>query len=143
DDPLILQIKEAEASVLEPHLGRSVYDNHARRVVEGQRLMQAAHDLFLGWTHDQTSGVDYYWRNLRDMKVSADVNSLPTNAFLNYAELCGGALARVSAPPRSGFCRRAPAPPGPRMPIHLQHARSPDRQSRCQDDLSPQRPKPE
>jgi uncharacterized protein (DUF2252 family) len=100
DDPLILQIKEAEASVLEPHLGRSGYDNHARRVVEGQRLMQAASDLFLGWTHDETSGADYYWRNLRDMKVSADVNALPTNSFLNYAELCGGTLARAHA--RSG-----------------------------------------
>jgi uncharacterized protein (DUF2252 family) len=85
DDPLILQIKEAQASVLEPHLGRSAYDNHARRAVEGQRLMQAASDLFLGWTHDQTSGVDYYWRNLRDMKVSVDLNALPTSAFLNYA----------------------------------------------------------
>jgi uncharacterized protein (DUF2252 family) len=100
DDPLILQIKEAQASVLEPHLGRSAYDNHARRVVEGQRLMQAASDLFLGWTHDETSGVDYYWRNLRDMKVSADVNALPTNTFMNYAELCGGTLARAHA--RSG-----------------------------------------
>ncbi len=100
DDPLILQIKEAEASVLEPHLGRSAYDNHARRVVEGQRLVQAASDLFLGWTHDETSSVDYYWRNLRDMKVSADVNSLPTSTFLNYAELCGGTLARAHA--RSG-----------------------------------------
>jgi uncharacterized protein (DUF2252 family) len=100
DDPLILQIKEAQASVLEAHLGPSAYDNHARRVVEGQRLMQAASDLFLGWTHDQTSGVDYYWRNLRDMKVSADVNALPTNALYNYAELCGGTLARAHA--RSG-----------------------------------------
>src|SRR4051812_18392716 len=100
DDPLILQIKEAEPSVLEPRLGPSVYDNHARRVVEGQRLMQAASDLFLGWTHDQTSGADYYWRNLRDMKVSADVNAMPTSTFLNYAELCGGTLARAHA--RSG-----------------------------------------
>ena len=100
DDPLILQIKEAEASVLEPYLGRSLYDNHARRVVEGQRLMQAASDLFLGWTHDQISGCDYYWRNLRDMKVSADVNNLPTSTFMNYAELCGGTLARAHA--RSG-----------------------------------------
>jgi uncharacterized protein (DUF2252 family) len=100
DDPLLLQIKEAEASVLEPHLGRSAYDNHARRVVEGQRLMQAASDLFLGWTHDETSGVDYYWRNLRDMKVSADVNAQPTNTFLTYAELCGVTLARAHA--RSG-----------------------------------------
>jgi uncharacterized protein (DUF2252 family) len=100
DDPVILQIKEAEASVLEPHLGRSTYDNHARRVVEGQRLMQAASDLFLGWSHDETSGVEYYWRNLRDMKVSADVNAQPTNTFLAYAELCGATLARAHA--RSG-----------------------------------------
>jgi len=100
DDPVILQIKEAEASVLEPHLGRSAYDNHARRVVEGQRLMQAASDLFLGWTHDEASGVDYYWRNLRDMKVSADVNAQPTNTFLAYADLCGATLARAHA--RSG-----------------------------------------
>jgi uncharacterized protein (DUF2252 family) len=100
DDPLILQIKEAQASVLEPHLGRSAYDNHARRVVEGQRLMQAAHDLFLGWTHDTTSGADYYWRNLRDMKVSINVNALPTSTFLHYAELCGGTMARAHA--RSG-----------------------------------------
>jgi uncharacterized protein (DUF2252 family) len=100
DDPLLLQIKEAQASVLEPHVGRSAYRNHARRVVEGQRLMQAASDLFLGWTHDDTSGVDYYWRNLRDMKVSADVNAQPTNTFLAYAELCGVTLARAHA--RSG-----------------------------------------
>jgi len=100
DDPFILQIKEAQGSVLEPHLGRPAYKNHARRVVEGQRLMQAASDLFLGWTHDETSGVDYYWRNLRDMKVSADVNAQPTNTFLAYAELCGATLARAHA--RSG-----------------------------------------
>jgi uncharacterized protein (DUF2252 family) len=100
DDPLMLQIKEAQASVLEPHLGRSAYDNHARRAVEGQRFMQAASDMFLGWTHDETSGVDYYWRNLRDMKVSANINSLGGNAFLSYAELCGGTLARAHA--RSG-----------------------------------------
>jgi uncharacterized protein (DUF2252 family) len=99
-DPLILQIKEAQASVLEPRLGRSAYDNHARRVVEGQRLMQAASDLFLGWTHDHASGLDYYWRNLRDMKVSVNINTLPTSTFLNYAELCGGTLARAHA--RSG-----------------------------------------
>jgi len=100
DDPLILQIKEAQESVLEPYLGRSAYDNHARRAVEGQRFMQAASDMFLGWTHDETSGVDYYWRNLRDMKVSANINALSTNTFLSYAELCGGTLARAHA--RSG-----------------------------------------
>src|SRR5262245_11449514 len=100
DDPLLLQIKEADASTLEPHLGRSAYRNHARRVVEGQQLMQAASDLFLGWTHDDTSGVDYYWRNLRDMKGSPDINTQSTNAFLLYAELCGATLARAHA--RSG-----------------------------------------
>src|SRR5262249_45523221 len=81
----------------EAHLGRSTYRNHARRVVEGQRLMQAASDLFLGWTHDNTSDVDYYWRNLRDMKASADINGQPTNTFLAYAELCGVTLARAHA----------------------------------------------
>jgi uncharacterized protein (DUF2252 family) len=100
DDPLILQVKEAEASVLETHLQPSAYDNHGRRVVEGQRLMQAASDLFLGWTHDDTSGRDYYWRQLRDMKVSADVEAQPLNAFLVYAQLCGVTLARAHA--RSG-----------------------------------------
>src|SRR5262249_59348509 len=56
DDPLLLQVKEAASSVLEGHLGASGYDNHGRRVVEGQRLMQAASDLFLGWTHDDETG---------------------------------------------------------------------------------------
>jgi uncharacterized protein (DUF2252 family) len=100
DDPLLLQIKEAQASVLEPYLARSAYDNHAQRAVEGQRLMQAASDLFLGWAHDDTSGIDYYWRNLRDMKASADINAQPTNTFLSYAQLCGVTLARAHA--RSG-----------------------------------------
>jgi uncharacterized protein (DUF2252 family) len=100
DDPLILQIKEAQASVLERHLGASAYDNHANRVVEGQRLVQAASDLFLGWTRDKESGIDYYWRQLRDMKGSADIGAQPTDTFLAYAELCGSTLARAHA--RSG-----------------------------------------
>ncbi len=100
DDPLLLQVKEAEASVLEPHLQPSAYDNHGRRVVEGQRLMQAASDLFLGWTRDSASGHDYYWRQLRDMKASADIDGQPVNTFLAYAELCGVTLARAHA--RSG-----------------------------------------
>jgi uncharacterized protein (DUF2252 family) len=100
DDPLILQVKESEASVLEPHLQPSPYENHGRRVVEGQRLMQAASDLFLGWTRDPAGGHDYYWRQLRDMKASADVDGQPLNAFLFYAELCGVTLARAHA--RSG-----------------------------------------
>jgi uncharacterized protein (DUF2252 family) len=100
NDPLILQVKEAEASVLEAHLQPSAYENHARRVVEGQRLMQAASDLFLGWTRDPAGGHDYYWRQLRDMKVSADIAGQPLNSFLSYAELCGVTLARAHA--RSG-----------------------------------------
>jgi uncharacterized protein (DUF2252 family) len=100
DDPLLLQVKEAQESVLEPYLRPSLYANHAQRVVEGQRLMQAASDVFLGWTHDDSSGVDYYWRNLRDMKLSADVNGQPPKAFLDYAALCGVALGRAHA--RSG-----------------------------------------
>ena len=100
DDPLLLQVKEAEASALEAHLQPSVYENHGHRVVEGQRLMQAASDLFLGWTRDPAHGHDYYWRQLRDMKGSADIDRAPLDTFLNYAELCGMTLARAHA--RSG-----------------------------------------
>jgi uncharacterized protein (DUF2252 family) len=100
DDPLILQVKQAEASVLEPHLQPSSYENCGRRVVEGQRLMQAASDLFLGWTRDSSTGNDYYWRQLRDMKGSADIDGQPVKTFLGYAELCGVTIARAHA--RSG-----------------------------------------
>ena len=100
DDPLLLQVKEAEASALEAHLQPSVYENHGHRVVEGQRLMQAASDLFLGWTRDPARGHDYYWRQLRDMKGSADIDRAPLDTFLSYAELCGMTLARAHA--RSG-----------------------------------------
>ena len=100
DDPLILQVKEADASVLEAHLQPSGYQNHGRRVVEGQRLMQAASDMFLGWSSDPDGGTNYYWRQLRDMKASADLNAQPLSAFLAYAELCGMTLARAHA--RSG-----------------------------------------
>ena len=100
DDPLILQVKEADASVLEAHLQPSGYRNHGRRVVEGQLLMQAASDMFLGWSSDPAGGTNYYWRQLRDMKASADINAQPLSAFLAYAELCGMTLARAHA--RSG-----------------------------------------
>jgi uncharacterized protein (DUF2252 family) len=100
DDPLILQVKEADPSVLEAHLQPSAYRNHGRRVVEGQRLMQAASDMFLGWSSDPGGGTNYYWRQLRDMKISADINAQPLSAFLAYAELCGMTLARAHA--RSG-----------------------------------------
>jgi uncharacterized protein (DUF2252 family) len=98
DDPLFLQIKEAQASILEPYLGRSPHHNHGRRVVHGQRLMQSASDIFLGWASD--GGFDYYVRQLRDMKGTADVEHMSGEDFLDYAKLCGWVLARAHA--RSG-----------------------------------------
>ncbi|HBE27467.1 MAG TPA: DUF2252 domain-containing protein [Ktedonobacter sp.] len=98
NDPLFLQVKQAQASVLEPHLGPSSYLNHAQRVVRGQYLMQAASDIFLGWTGLGT--IDFYVRQLRDMKLSVSVESLGESHFVQYCELCGWALARAHA--RSG-----------------------------------------
>jgi uncharacterized protein (DUF2252 family) len=95
NDPLLLQIKEAQASVLEPHLGPSIYSNHAQRVVNGQRLMQAASDIFLGWTRlDSTA---YYIRQFRDMKLSVNVETLIASGFVEYSRFCGWALARAHA----------------------------------------------
>jgi uncharacterized protein (DUF2252 family) len=102
-DPLVLQIKEAQASVLEPHLGTSAYKQHGRRVVEGQRLMQAAGDVFLGWlAGDGLDGVrrDFYVRQLWDGKGSFDPARMKGDRFGAYAALCGAALARAHA--RSG-----------------------------------------
>ncbi|WP_100839738.1 DUF2252 domain-containing protein [Kitasatospora fiedleri] len=98
-DPLVLQVKEARASVLEPYAGPSRYTHHGRRVVAGQRLIQAASDIFLGW---MTGPADrhFYWRQLRDMKGSAEVGTMTTRALRAYARLCGTALARAHA--RSG-----------------------------------------
>jgi uncharacterized protein (DUF2252 family) len=98
-DPLFLQIKEATASVLEDHLPASVYENHGRRVVEGQRMMQTVGDPFLGWTHREGYH-HYYWRQLRDMKGSAAVETFSPRAMAAYARLCGWTLARAHA--RSG-----------------------------------------
>jgi uncharacterized protein (DUF2252 family) len=103
-EPLMLQLKEAEASVLEEHLGPSEYDNHGRRVVNGQRLMQAVSDIFLGWLHvpegmDGRSR-DFYARQLRDWKGSADIERMPPLAMETYGKLCGWTLARSHA--RSG-----------------------------------------
>ncbi len=97
-DPLFLQVKQAQASVLEPHLGLSSYLNHAQRVVRGQYLMQAASDIFLGWT--RLGSIDFYVRQLRDMKLSVSIESLNESRFVRYCELCGWALARAHA--RSG-----------------------------------------
>jgi uncharacterized protein (DUF2252 family) len=101
-DPLLLQMKEAEASVLEPLLGASALANHGQRVVEGQRLMQAASDIFLGWVRADQDGArrDFYVRQLRDWKVSVDLDTLLPNRLAAYGVACGWTLARAHA--RSG-----------------------------------------
>jgi len=98
-DPLFLQIKEATSSVLEGHLPRSRYRQHGQRVVQGQRLMQAASDIYLGWTRGP-AGRDFYWRQLRDMKGSAEVEAMSSLGLTAYARICGWTLARAHA--RSG-----------------------------------------
>ena len=99
-DPLFLQIKEATASVLEEHLGKSTYEQHGERVVQGQRMMQAASDIYLGWTKGLDVNRHFYWRQLRDMKGSALVESMTPLALTFYARICGWTLARAHA--RSG-----------------------------------------
>src|SRR5262249_34251377 len=102
-DPLFLQMKEAQASVLEPFLGKSKFKNHGQRVVEGQRLMQAASDTMLGWIH--VKGIDgaerdFYIRQLWDSKGSAIIEAMEPKTMEVYARLCGQTLARAHA--RSG-----------------------------------------
>jgi uncharacterized protein (DUF2252 family) len=102
-DPLFLQAKEAQRSVLEPYVGESLYDNHGQRVVEGQRLMQSTSDIFLGWV--EVEGFDgekrcFYVRQLWDGKGSADLVRMSVRDLAIYASLCGEALARAHA--RSG-----------------------------------------
>jgi uncharacterized protein (DUF2252 family) len=100
-DPLFLQVKEATRSVLEDHLPKSRYKQHGERVVQGQRMLQAASDIYLGWTKgplDRTR--HFYWRQLRDMKGSADVETMVPLALTVYAGICGWTLARAHA--RSG-----------------------------------------
>ena len=99
-DPLFLQVKEATASVLEDHLPKSRYSTPGQRVVEGQRLMQAASDIFLGWTRGVQADRYYYWRQLRDMKASAVVEGMTPFGMTFYARMCGWTLARAHA--RSG-----------------------------------------
>ncbi len=94
--PLLLQFKEACPSVLEPYAGKSQYENHGQRVVMGQRLMQSASDIFLGWTHGR-GGRDFYVRQLRDMKMSAPIEGASAQQFMLYAELCGRTLAHAHA----------------------------------------------
>jgi uncharacterized protein (DUF2252 family) len=102
-DPLFLQAKEARPSVLEPFVGKSEFGNQGKRVVEGQRLMQAASDVFLGWL--RTIGIDgkrrdFYLRQLWDWKTSADIETMLPSGMAMYGQLCGATLARAHA--RSG-----------------------------------------
>jgi uncharacterized protein (DUF2252 family) len=104
EDPLFLQLKEAEASVLEEILGASQFANHGERVVTGQRLMQATSDIFLGWVHVE-SGLDgkprdFYGRQLKDWKGSAEIEQMVPTAMATYGTMCGWTLARAHA--RSG-----------------------------------------
>ena len=96
DDPLLLQVKEARSSVLEPYAGKSEYEHHGERVVIGQRLMQSASDMFLGWT-TAADGTHYYVRQLRDMKFSVPLVDISAKYLAHYASLCGWALARAHA----------------------------------------------
>ena len=95
-DPLFLQTKEARRSILENPDRKSRYDNQGYRVIHGQRLMQAASDIFLGWFRSD-SGHDYYVRQLHDMKISAQVENFKPQTLLSYAKMCGWALARAHA----------------------------------------------
>ena len=100
DDPLFLQIKEATASVLEANLPKSRYRQHGERVVQGQRMMQAASDIYLGWTKGLDVNRHFYWRQLRDMKGSAVIETLKPLGLKFYGRICGWTLARAHA--RSG-----------------------------------------
>jgi hypothetical protein len=94
--PLLLQFKQARPSVLAPYAGKSVYENQGQRVVMGQRLMQSASDIFLGWARTQL-GRDYFGRQLRDMKYSVPIEEFSVLQLMKYAKLCGWTLARAHA----------------------------------------------
>lgn len=96
-DPLVLQLKEADASVLEAHLPRSPFRSHADRVITGQRIMQSVSDIFLGWSESPLTGVDYYWRQLMDWKGSARIEGMRKRELILYIGLCGQALALAHA----------------------------------------------
>jgi uncharacterized protein (DUF2252 family) len=102
-DPLLLQFKEALPSVLEPYAGKSPFKNHGERVVTGQRMLQSASDVFLGWTRDD-SGRDYYFRQLRDMKMKIDLSHMTKADWFEYVGICGWTLARAQA--RAGDAAR-------------------------------------
>jgi uncharacterized protein DUF2252 len=96
NEPLFLQWKEARKSVLEPYAGRSEYPHHGQRVVMGQRLMQPASDIFLGWITTK-KGYQGYVRQLRDAKIKPLVETFDAKALAVYGEVCGWALARAHA----------------------------------------------
>jgi len=100
-DPLFLQMKEAEASVLEEHVGKSEFENHGERVVVGQRLTQASSDIFLGWVHVPAGldgmARDFYGRQLKDWKGSAEIEQMVPAGMAAYGKLCGWTLARAHA----------------------------------------------
>lgn len=100
EDPLFLQVKQATRSVLEDHLPKSRFRQPGERVVQGQRMMQAASDIFLGWTKGVRDDIFYYWRQLRDMKGSAVIEEQDPRSMTYYAGVCGWTLARAHA--RSG-----------------------------------------
>src|SRR5271168_2219151 len=102
-DPMLLQFKEALPSVLEPYAGKSRYANHGERVVTGQRMLQSASDVFLGWTRDE-EGHSYYFRQLRDMKMKFDLESMNKSEWLEYVQICGWTLAGAHA--RTGDAAR-------------------------------------
>jgi uncharacterized protein (DUF2252 family) len=102
-DPLFIQLKQALPSVLDPYAGKSRYKNHGERVVTGQRMLQAASDVFLGWARDDR-GHDYYFRQLRDMKMKFDIEKMTKTEWLEYVAICGWTLARAHA--RTGASAR-------------------------------------
>jgi uncharacterized protein (DUF2252 family) len=97
DDSIMLQAKEAGESVLEPYLAPSPYANQGQRVVEGQRLVQAQSDIFLGWTEGSVAHKHFYVRQLRDWKGSVEIDAVTPKQLVFYADLCGRTLARGHA----------------------------------------------
>jgi hypothetical protein len=103
EDPLILQVKEAGRSALEPFVGKSQYENMGQRIVTGQRLLQSASDTFLGWG-TEAGGRHFYIRQLRDMKKGPEIETFWAQQLIDAADLCGWTLARAHA--RSGDAAR-------------------------------------
>ena len=95
-EPLFLQVKEARQSVLEPYTQKTIYSHNGQRVVEGQRLTQAASDIFLGWSTGP-KGKHFYLRQLRDKKMGLDIEQFDKDLLVSYAKLCGALLARAHA----------------------------------------------